>query len=41
VAGGHGGAGPCPSISCEILAGFAELRANMPMNIRASYPGRA
>jgi len=28
------------SISCEILAGFAELRANMPMNIRASYPGR-
>ena len=28
------------SISCEILAGFAELRANMPMNIRASYPGK-
>ena len=28
------------SISCEILAGFAELRSNMPMNIRASYPGR-
>ena len=28
------------SISCEILAGFAELRSNMPMNIRASYPGK-
>ena len=28
------------SISCEILAGFLELRNNMPMNIRASYPGR-
>jgi glutathione S-transferase len=28
------------SISCEILAGFAELRTNMPMNIRASYPGK-
>ena len=28
------------SISCEMLAGFAELRANMPMNIRASYPGK-
>jgi len=28
------------SISCEILAGFMELRTNMPMNIRASYPGR-
>src|SRR5260370_14075925 len=28
------------SISCEILAGFAELRPNMPMNIRAAYPGK-
>ena len=28
------------SISCEILAGFAELRTNMPMNIRASFPGK-
>jgi glutathione S-transferase len=28
------------SISCEILTGFNELRANMPVNIRASYPGR-
>ena len=28
------------SISCEILAGIAELRSNMPMNNRASYPGR-
>jgi len=28
------------SISCEILAGFAELRTHMPMNIRASYPGK-
>ena len=28
------------SISCEILAGFAELRTNMPMNIRSSYPGK-
>ena len=28
------------SISAEMHAGFAELRANMPMNIRASYPGK-
>ena len=28
------------SISCEMHAGFAELRSNMPMNIRASYPGK-
>src|SRR6195256_4001320 len=28
------------SISCEILAGFMEFRSNMPMNIRASYPGK-
>ena len=28
------------SISTEMHAGFAELRANMPMNIRASYPGK-
>ena len=28
------------SISCEILAGFLDLRNNMPMNIRASYPGK-
>jgi glutathione S-transferase len=28
------------SISSEMHAGFAELRSNMPMNIRASYPGK-
>jgi len=28
------------SISAEMHAGFVELRANMPMNIRASYPGK-
>lgn len=28
------------SISAEMHAGFAELRNNMPMNIRASYAGR-
>jgi glutathione S-transferase len=28
------------SISAEMHAGFAELRNNMPMNIRASYPGK-
>jgi glutathione S-transferase len=28
------------SISTEMHAGFADLRANMPMNIRASYPGK-
>ena len=28
------------SISAEMHAGFAELRKNMPMNIRASYPGK-
>jgi len=28
------------SISCEMLSGFLELRTNMPMNIRASYPGK-
>ena len=28
------------SISSEMHAGFAELRAKMPMNIRASYPGK-
>ncbi|WP_421996200.1 glutathione S-transferase family protein [Reyranella sp.] len=28
------------SISCEMHAGFVELRNNMPMNIRASYPGK-
>ncbi len=28
------------SISAEMHAGFLELRTNMPMNIRASYPGR-
>jgi len=28
------------AISCEMFAGFAELRTNMPMNIRASYPGK-
>ena len=28
------------AISAEMHAGFAELRKNMPMNIRASYPGK-
>src|SRR5690348_3585395 len=28
------------AISAEMHAGFADLRANMPMNIRASYPGK-
>ena len=28
------------SISTEMHAGFVELRNNMPMNIRASYPGK-
>jgi glutathione S-transferase len=28
------------SISAEMHAGFAELRNNMPMNIRAAYPGK-
>ena len=28
------------AISAEIHAGFADLRNNMPMNIRASYPGK-
>ena len=28
------------SISAEMHAGFADLRTNMPMNIRASYPGK-
>jgi glutathione S-transferase len=28
------------AISTEMHAGFAELRNNMPMNIRASYPGK-
>ncbi len=28
------------SISAEMHAGFTELRNNMPMNIRASYPGK-
>ncbi len=28
------------SIASEMHAGFAELRARMPMNIRASYPGK-
>jgi glutathione S-transferase len=28
------------SISAEMHAGFAELRQNMPMNIRSSYPGK-
>ena len=28
------------SISTEMHAGFPELRNNMPMNIRASYPGK-
>jgi glutathione S-transferase len=28
------------SISAEMHAGFVDLRNNMPMNIRASYPGK-
>jgi glutathione S-transferase len=28
------------SISAEMHAGFVDLRTNMPMNIRASYPGK-
>jgi glutathione S-transferase len=28
------------SVSAEMHAGFSELRSNMPMNIRASYPGK-
>jgi glutathione S-transferase len=28
------------SISAEMHAGFLDLRTNMPMNIRASYPGK-
>jgi glutathione S-transferase len=28
------------SVAAEMHAGFAELRQNMPMNIRASYPGK-
>ena len=28
------------SISAEMHAGFSELRQNMPMNIRSSYPGK-
>ena len=28
------------SISAEMHAGFSELRTHMPMNIRASYPGK-
>jgi glutathione S-transferase len=28
------------SISAEIHSGFADLRNNMPMNIRSSYPGK-
>ena len=28
------------SISAEMHAGFGELRSNMPMNIRATYPGK-
>ena len=28
------------AISAEMHAGFADLRAKMPMNIRASYPGK-
>jgi glutathione S-transferase len=28
------------SISAEMHAGFAELRKNMPMNIRGSFPGK-
>jgi glutathione S-transferase len=28
------------AVAAEMHAGFAELRSNMPMNIRASYPGK-
>jgi glutathione S-transferase len=28
------------AISAEMHAGFVELRSNMPMNVRASYPGK-
>jgi glutathione S-transferase len=28
------------AVAAEMHAGFAELRTNMPMNIRASYPGK-
>jgi glutathione S-transferase len=28
------------AVAAEIHAGFADLRTNMPMNIRASYPGK-
>jgi len=28
------------SVSAEMHAGFGDLRSNMPMNIRASYPGK-
>lgn len=28
------------AISCEMHAGFMDLRNNMPMNIRASFPGK-
>lgn len=28
------------AISCEMHAGFVDLRNNMPMNIRASFPGK-
>jgi glutathione S-transferase len=28
------------SVSAEMHAGFSDLRSNMPMNIRASYPGK-
>jgi glutathione S-transferase len=28
------------AISCEMHAGFIDLRTNMPMNIRASFPGK-
>src|SRR5471032_707884 len=28
------------SVSAEMHAGFGELRSNMPMNIRSSYPGK-
>ncbi|MBN9535954.1 MAG: glutathione S-transferase family protein [Reyranella sp.] len=28
------------AISCEMHAGFVDLRTNMPMNIRASFPGK-
>jgi glutathione S-transferase len=28
------------AVSAEMHAGFAEVRNNMPMNIRASYPGK-